>query len=68
MDKEDLRKRIALLFAIGAIGLGGLTVITLFLIFVYSLNVWFGIFVSAILLMGVGGIILNILEDNERGY
>lgn len=59
MDK----KKIALIFALGAIGLGGLIVITLFLILVYSVNVWFGIFSSAILLMGIGGITLNILSD-----
>ena len=59
MDKEDLRKRLALFFALGAIGLGGITLVVLLLVFAYSLNVWF---------MGVGGIILNILEDNERGY
>lgn len=63
MDKEDLRKRIALLFA-----LGGITLVVLFLVFVYSLNMWFGICVSAILLMGIGGVTLNILEENERGY
>lgn len=68
MDKEDLRKRLALFFALGAIGLGGITLVVLFLVFVYSFNVWFGVCISAILLMGVGGIILNILEDNERGY
>lgn len=64
MDKEDLRKRLAL----GAIGLGGITLVVLLLVFAYSLNVWFGVCISAILLIGVGGIILNILEDNERGY
>lgn len=63
MDK----KKIALIFALGAIGLGGLIVITLFLILVYSVNVWFGIFSSAILLMGIGGITLNILSD-EGNY
>lgn len=63
MDKEDLRKRIALLFALGSI-----TLVVLFLVFVYSLNMWFGICVSAILLMGIGGVTLNILEENERGY
>lgn len=68
MDKEDLRKRLALFFALGAIWLGGITLVVLLLVFVYSLNVWFGVCISAILLMGVGGIILNILEDNERGY
>lgn len=60
MDK----KKIALIFALGAIGLGGLIVITLFLILVYSVNVWFGIFSSAILLMGIT---LNILSD-EGNY
>lgn len=68
MDKEDLRKRLALFFALGAIGLGGITLVVLLLVFAYSLNVWFGVCISVILLMGVGGIILNILEDNERGY
>lgn len=68
MDKEDLRKRLALFFALGAIGLRGITLVVLLLVFAYSLNVWFGVCISAILLMGVGGIILNILEDNERGY
>lgn len=68
MDKEDLRKRLALFFALGAIGLGSITLVVLLLVFAYSLNVWFGVCISAILLMGVGGIILNILEDNERGY
>lgn len=63
MDKEDLRKRIALLFA-----LGGMTLVVLFLVFAYSLNMWFGICISAILLMGIGGVTLNILEENERGY
>lgn len=63
MDKEDLRKRIALLFA-----LGGITLVVLFLVFAYSLNMWFGICISAILLMGIGGVTLNILEENERGY
>lgn len=68
MDKEDLRKRLALFFALGAIGLGGITLVVLLLVFAYSLNVWFGVCISAILLMGVEGIILNIVEDNERGY
>ena len=68
MDKEDLRKRLALFFALGAIGLGGITLVALFLAFTYSLNVWFGVCVSAILLMGIGGVTLNILEENERGY
>lgn len=68
MDKEDLRKRIALLFALGAIALGGITLVVLFLAFTYSLNVWLGVCVSAVLLMGIGGITLNILEENERGY
>lgn len=68
MDKEDLRKRIALLFALGAIALGGITLVVLFLVFAYSLNMWFGIYISAILLMGIGGVTLNILEENERGY
>lgn len=68
MDKEDLRKRLALFLALGAIGLGGITLVVLLLVFVYSLNVWFGVFISAILLMCVGGITLNILEENERGY
>lgn len=68
MDKEDLRKRIALLFALGAIALGGITLVVLFLVFTYSLNVWLGVCVSAVLLMGIGGITLNILEENERGY
>ena len=68
MDKEDLRKRIALLFALGAIALGGITLVVLFLVFAYSLNMWFEICVSAILLMGIGGVTLNILEENERGY
>ena len=63
MDKEDLRKRIALLFT-----LGGITLVVLFLVFAYSLNMWFGICISAILLMDIGGVTLNILEENERGY
>lgn len=67
MDKEDLRKWIALLFALGAIALGGITLVVL-LVFAYSLNMWFGICISAILLMGIGGVTLNILEENERGY
>lgn len=68
MDKEDLRKRIALFFALGAIGIGGITLVALFLAFTYSLNVWLGVCVFAVLLMGIGGITLNILEENERGY
>ena len=68
MDKEDLRKRIALFFALGAIGIGGITLVALFLAFTYSLNVWLGVCVSAVLLMGIGSITLNILEENERGY
>lgn len=59
MDK----RKIAAAFAGGAIGLGGLTMVILLLVFVYSINVWFGIFISALLLMGIGGIILNILCD-----
>lgn len=61
------KRKIALIFALGAIGLGGLTVVILFLTFVYSINIWLGIFVSAILLMGIGGITLNILSD-EGNY
>ena len=68
MDKEDLRKRIALLFALGAIALGGITLVVLLLVFAYSLNMWFGICISAIFFMGIGGVTLNILEENERGY
>ena len=68
MDKEDLRKRIALFFALGAIGIGSTTLVVLFLIFMYSLNVWLGVCASAILLISIGGIILNILEEYERGY
>lgn len=63
MDK----RKIALIFALGAIGLGGLIVVILFLTFVYSINIWLGIFVSAVLLMGIGGITLNILCD-EGNY
>ena len=46
----------------------GITLIALFLAFTYSLNVWLGVCASAVLLMGIGRITLNILEENERGY
>ena len=63
-----MKNKIALFFALGAIGIGGITLVALFLAFTYSLNVWLGVCVSAVLLMGIGGITLNILEENERGY
>lgn len=68
MDKIDSRKRIALFFALGAIGIGGITLMALFLAFTYSLNVWLGVCASAVLLMGIGGITLDILKENEREY
>lgn len=61
-------KTIGTIFCTWSYWARGITLVVLLLVFAYSLNVWFGVCISAILLMGVGGIILNILEDNERGY
>lgn len=67
MDKIDSRK-LALLAALGAMALGGLTFIVALLIVCYSIHIWVGILSTVALLIALGGIILNILEDNERGY
>ena len=67
MDKIDSRK-LALLAALGAMALGGLTFIVALLIVCYSIHIWVGILSTAALLIALGGIILTILEDNERGY
>lgn len=66
MDKEDLRKKIATVLALGAMGIGALTMIVLLLVFCYCVNVWLGVFSTAALLIALGGITLNIISD--EGY
>lgn len=66
MDKEDLGKKIATVLALGAIGIGALTIIVLLLVFCYLLNVWLGVFSTAALLIAIGGITLKIISD--EGY
>lgn len=66
MDKEDLGKKIATVLALGAIGIGALTIIVLLLVFCYHLSVWLGVFSTAALLIAIGGITLKIISD--EGY
>lgn len=66
MSKIDLQK-LVLMAVLGAMALGGLTVIVALLVLCYSIHIWVGILGTAALLITLGGITLNMLEDYE-GY
>ena len=61
-------RKILTYIAFALIGLGGLTILGMLLTALYCMSTTVGVFATAALVMIVGCIILNILEDDKGHY